>query len=49
MRENAVFDGKCVELLGFLEGFGGFEKRKMEALREVLVEGVERCYFLHFG
>lgn len=35
-----------MELLGFLEGFGGFEKRKMEVSREVLVKGVGKCY--HF-
>lgn len=40
MRENAGFEGKCVKLLGFLLGFGGFEKRKMESIREVPVEDV---------
>lgn len=38
MRENAGFEMRGA--VGFLGGFWGFEKRKMESIREVLVEDI---------
>lgn len=43
MSKDAGFEGKSVELVSFALGFRGVEERKVEGVREVLVEGIRWC------